>query len=289
MDSGKRDENGENARFLLESLQNAVALLVRLCDFKIVFENERFRSWLPATGENVNTLVSRIGELDGAAVKTCLDGGDPYLFEMLAREESRPKPLQVVIRRLPGSWAAHVMVECFDISRQHELEHMMESYLEIFERAHIDLSEKLRGGEKLIGNMLHGFVRRELENQGVVAPRRFERLTTLILDFVDFTTTTMSQDLAHVVMILNDICTEFDRIAEISGCERIKTIGDAWHAVPALPVPDDRQSSKVARMALRMRHYIKERNRTHPEQWVPHRARYRPGNRGHGRSAKACL
>lgn len=267
MDKGERDEIGESARFLLEGFQIGVAL-VRPCNWGIVFENERFRSWLPETGENLNTLASRIGEFDGASAQVCLDGNDSYRFEAMARQGSRPKPLQVLIHRLPGPWGAHAMVECIDISRQHEIGHMMESYSEIIEKEHLDLGEKMRGGEKLLGNMLPGFVRRDLENQGVVAPRRFERLTTLMLDFVDFTESTMSQDLAHVVMVLNDIYTAFDQIADASGCERIKTIGDAFLAVPALPDPGVRSTIKVARMALRMRDYIKDRNRTHPEQWA---------------------
>ncbi len=181
------------------------------------------------------------------------------------------------------------MVECIDMSGQREIEHMMESYAGIFEKAHLDMSRKLREGDELIENVLSGFVRSELNEHGVVVPRRFERMTTLMLDFVDFTSLSHSHDLSHLVMMLNDIYTAFDRITEMSGCYRVKTIGDAFLAVLGLPEPGEHQASKVARMALRMRAYIERRNRTYPEEWTCRIGIDRPCNRSRGRDTRIGL
>lgn len=269
MDKPQREEAFEttlfHARLFFENLESAVAL-VRPDEWRIVYENERFRRWLPGHGESPDVLATRLSGFDAKAAQACLDG-DSYSFETIVYEDSRPKPLRVAIRRLAGPGRVLAMVECFDISRQREVEHMMESYSEIFEKAHLDMSQKLREGDKLIENVLPGFVRDELNEYGVVVPRRFERLTTLMLDFVDFTDMGASHDLTHLLMMLNEIYTAFDRITANSGCYRVKTIGDAYLAVPGLPEPGGRQASKVARMALRMRAYIQKRNRTYPEEW----------------------
>lgn len=47
-----------------------------------------------------------------------------------------------------------------------------------------------------------------------------------MLDFVGFTAMAVSRDPSAIVAELNDIVSAFDRIVEMFGCERIKTIGE---------------------------------------------------------------
>jgi adenylate cyclase len=51
------------------------------------------------------------------------------------------------------------------------------------------------------------------------------------------------------------------------GCDRMKTIGDAYMAASGLPEPNVDHAHSVARVALRMRRYIEKRNASHAEQW----------------------
>jgi class 3 adenylate cyclase len=54
---------------------------------------------------------------------------------------------------------------------------------------------------------------------------------------------------------------------ELFGCERIKTIGDAYMAVSGLPEPAVDHAQNIARVALRMRRYLERRNAANREQW----------------------
>ena len=77
----------------------------------------------------------------------------------------------------------------------------------------------------------------------------------------------MSCDPSALISELNDIFTSFDRIVELFGCERIKTIGDAYMAVSGLPEANPEHAQNAARAGLRMRRYIERRNTAHTEAW----------------------
>ena len=88
-----------------------------------------------------------------------------------------------------------------------------------------------------------------------------------MLDFVGFTQMSVEHDPATIVSELNDIFTAFDRIAEHQGCERIKTIGDAYVAVAGLPEPAPDHAQSIARLALLCVRYLKHRNETQKIKW----------------------
>ena len=52
------------------------------------------------------------------------------------------------------------------------------------------------------------------------------------------------------------------------GCERIKTIGDAYMAVSGVPEPDPDHANNIARAAILVKRYLSKRNQTHQESWV---------------------
>lgn len=60
----------------------------------------------------------------------------------------------------------------------------------------------------------------------------------------------------ELVALLNQIFSEFDRLAEFYGLEKIKTIGDAYMVVGGLPIPDKNHAVAIAEMALAMRECI---------------------------------
>ena len=77
----------------------------------------------------------------------------------------------------------------------------------------------------------------------------------------------VSREPGTLIAELNDIFTAFDRIVELFGCERIKTIGDAYMAVSGLPETTPDHTQNIARAALRILRYLDRRNAAHPEQW----------------------
>ena len=55
---------------------------------------------------------------------------------------------------------------------------------------------------------------------------------------------------AELVRLLDDIFRSFDRLTDLHGLEKIKTIGDAYMAAAGLPEPRADHVAAVARMAL---------------------------------------
>jgi len=81
---------------------------------------------------------------------------------------------------------------------------------------------------------------------------RFEEVTVLFADIVEFTKFSERVNAEVLVDVLNDIFTRFDSIAENRGIEKIKTIGDAYMAAAGLPDPVADHAIRVAHMALDM-------------------------------------
>nr|NIP87737.1 adenylate/guanylate cyclase domain-containing protein [Gammaproteobacteria bacterium]NIV73449.1 adenylate/guanylate cyclase domain-containing protein [Gammaproteobacteria bacterium] len=59
----------------------------------------------------------------------------------------------------------------------------------------------------------------------------------------------------------------FDRIVEQFGCERIKTLGDAYVAVCGIPEPVPDHAQHIAEVALRFVRYLERRNESQTQKW----------------------
>ena len=85
-------------------------------------------------------------------------------------------------------------------------------------------------------------------------------VTVLFADIVGFTRLAAGVAPEKLVILLNDIFTGFDRIADRRGLEKIKTIGDAYMAVAGVPVPVVDHVARAAHMALDMLDSLNEFN-----------------------------
>jgi class 3 adenylate cyclase len=101
----------------------------------------------------------------------------------------------------------------------------------------------------------------------VTTPQKYESASVLMLDFVGFTDMAISQDPAGVISELNDIFTAFDRIMEQFGCERLKTVGDAYMAVSGIPEATPDHAQNIAKVALLILRYLERRNMAHTNKW----------------------
>ncbi len=77
-------------------------------------------------------------------------------------------------------------------------------------------------------------------------------VTVLFADIVGFTNFSAGVEPEKLVVLLNEIFTDFDSIADNRGLEKIKTIGDAYMAVAGIPVPASDHVQRAAHMALDM-------------------------------------
>ena len=160
------------------------------------------------------------------------------------------------------------LIECHDVSKQKQAEYMLESYSKMSEKHTRELQREKERGEKLLLNIMPRSVYEEMKDFGTTTPQRFDSASVLMLDFVGFTEMAISHDPSGLITELNDMFTAFDRIVELFGCERIKTIGDAYMAVSGVPDANPDHAHNVARVALRIRRYLERRNAAHTEPWL---------------------
>jgi adenylate cyclase len=253
-------------RLALQSLSQGVAVAQR-GDLAIALENARFFKWFPPGPDADATLLARIPDLDLERASRRLDQGRPFSFESEARQGARTVPLRVELRPLPEHEQDFLLVECHDISKQKEAEYMLDSYSRLSEKHTRELQKEKDRVEKLLLNIMPKAVYEELKDFGSTTPQRFDQASVMMLDFVGFTEMAVSRDPSALVAELNDIFSAFDRIVELFGCERIKTIGDAYLAVSGLPEATPDHAHNIAKVALRMRRYLEKRNAAHPETW----------------------
>jgi class 3 adenylate cyclase len=180
---------------------------------------------------------------------------------------TRTIPLRIDLRILPDSDPAQILVECRDASKEKEAEYMLESYSKMSEKHRKELEKEKERTERLLLNIMPKTVYEELKDFGTTTPQRFECASILMLDFVEFTNMAISQDPSALLSELNDIFSAFDRIVEMFGSDRLRTMGDAYMAVSGLPEPTPDHASNIAKVALRMRRYLDKRNAAHPQQW----------------------
>jgi adenylate cyclase len=123
---------------------------------------------------------------------------------------------------------------------------------EEIERHNAALQQEKKKSDDLLLNILPAEVAEELKEKGRAEARFFDNVTVLFTDFVDFTTAAERMSPQELVDEL-DVCFKaFDRIVRKYGCEKIKTIGDAYLAVCGLPHPDAAHAEHIAMCALEM-------------------------------------
>ncbi|CAD5969418.1 putative adenylate cyclase [Planktothrix agardhii CCAP 1459/11A] len=161
------------------------------------------------------------------------------------------------------------------IQRNDELGDVIATFQTMFEKiyqatlernqAEADLRLEKDKSEKLLLNILPLAIAEKLKkNQGCIADR-FEETTILFADLTDFTGISSRSSPTQIVTILNEIFSEFDRLADKYELEKIKTIGDAYMVVGGIPIPKPNHAQAIAEMALEMQQII-QKFRSHDNQ-----------------------
>jgi Response regulators consisting of a CheY-like receiver domain and a winged-helix DNA-binding domain len=121
--------------------------------------------------------------------------------------------------------------------------------------------------ERLLLNILPRAVARALKDEGSSPPQLFPDATVLFSDLVGFTERAAKLEPQVLIDELNVLFTEFDAIMAKNGCERIKTIGDAYMAVCGMPEIRSDHAERMARAALEMRDFLARRNEGEALHW----------------------
>jgi adenylate cyclase len=258
--------DSETLRQMVQTLSLGTAL-VKPGEWTVVFENANFFKWFPPGSEVDEPLPARLPGFNGNRAMARLQEGRPYSFEAESKAGGRTIPVNVDVRLLAEDNQEIVIIECRDISKQKQAEYMLESYSKMAEKNARDVQREKDRVERLLLNIMPKSVYEEMRDYGTVTPQLFESASILLLDFVGSTEMAISRDPAALITELNDIFTVFDRITDLFGCERIRTVGDAYMAVSGLPEQNPEHAHNIARVALRMMRYIERRNSAHPEAW----------------------
>lgn len=258
--------DSETLRQVAQSLSIGVAI-VDPQGWVVRFENANFFKWFPPGSDADEPLTARLESFNENRALARLNEGRPYSFETEAQSGGRTIPVTVDVRPLPEHSSGQVVVECRDITKQKQAEYMLESYSQMAERNARELQREKDRVERLLLNIMPKSVYEEMKDYGTVTPQLFHNASILMLDFVGHTEKAISHDPAALITELNDIFTVFDRITDLFGCERIRTVGDAYMAVSGLPEATPDHAHNIARVALRMLRYIERRNSAHLEAW----------------------
>ncbi len=120
-------------------------------------------------------------------------------------------------------------------------------------RAEEALAAEHARSEALLDNLLPSEIAARLKSEpGTVIADDLDEVTILFADIVDFTPRASSMPPEEVINFLNRVFTEFDKLTDRFGLEKIKTIGDAYMVAAGMPVARPDHAQAIADMALEM-------------------------------------
>src|SRR6266699_6703642 len=127
--------------------------------------------------------------------------------------------------------------------RRHSLRALESEYLG-------KLENEKRHCENLLRNILPAEIATRLRNGESNIADHFDDATVIFADVVGFGKITARMKAYEIVACLNQLFSEFDKLAEDVGVEKIKTIGDNYMAVSGVPTPRSNHARMAANFAL---------------------------------------
>jgi adenylate cyclase len=112
------------------------------------------------------------------------------------------------------------------------------------------LENEKRHSEDLLRNILPAGIVTRLRNGESKIADHFDDATVIFADVAGFGESTARMKAYEIVACLNQLFSEFDRLAEDVGVEKIKTIGDNYMAVSGVPTPRSNHARMAAKFAL---------------------------------------
>ncbi len=123
----------------------------------------------------------------------------------------------------------------------------------------INISREKRKSEKLLLNILPVETANELMKNGKVEAVKFDQVTVLFTDFVEFTKLGEKVSPEQLVKSIDFYFSKFDEIASNYGLEKIKTIGDSYMCAGGLPKTNLSHAKNAANAAKKMLEFVLEK------------------------------
>jgi len=207
-------------------------------------------------------------DLTGYAPSDLL-GAEALAFEQLIHPDDRSYVIGEVERALPkgtpfqmtyriltaSSQEKWVLEKGIPVSGLNATPAVVEGFLtDITNRKEIEeaLRVEQERSERLLLNILPASIADQLKRSSRSIAYRFDEVTILFADIVNFTELSGALPPTDLVDLLNEIFSAFDHLAERHRLEKIKTIGDAYMVVGGLPSALPNHTQAIAEMALDM-------------------------------------
>lgn len=113
--------------------------------------------------------------------------------------------------------------------------------------------------QALLLNILPKEIAAILKTQRRVIADRFDNVSILFADVMDFTPMSGRMKPEELVNLLNEVFSDFDMLVEKYRLEKIKTIGDCYMVAAGIPTPRPDHAHAIVRLALEMHAYVSER------------------------------
>ena len=252
-----------------EQLLRAVGVGVAIFDAEertLKFYNEVFGAWFEESALDI-PIATLFGDLDVSALDAALATSGRHTTETSLRRRRRTLVIAQTFSRARIGDQDVMVLECQNISRIRELEAMIDSYSAMVERNTRDLKREKEQVEKLLLNIMPRTAYEEYKTVGVVTPQRYDNVSVLVLDFVNFEEAIDALAPATFVSELNELYGAFDRIGEQFGCERIKTTGDTYLCVAGMHSGESEHEQAIANAAIRFVRFLARRNENAETQW----------------------
>jgi adenylate cyclase len=118
--------------------------------------------------------------------------------------------------------------------------------------------------DSLLANILPEAIAERLkERPGERVADTVAEASVMFSDLVGFTGLAQRLGAARIVDLLDEVVSEFDRLAAEHGVEKIKTIGDGYMAVAGVSRPQSDHLPRLARMALRLPGLVEQLSAAH--------------------------
>jgi adenylate cyclase len=120
-------------------------------------------------------------------------------------------------------------------------------------RAETAAEREYERSERLLTNILPSSIAARLKSEGnVVIADRYDEASILFADMAGFTAQASETAPDDLVQFLNRVFSDFDRLVERHGLEKIKTTGDAYMVVSGVPTARFDHTEALAFLALEM-------------------------------------
>ena len=132
---------------------------------------------------------------------------------------------------------------------------MIRTYILQRDRATYLLRQEQDKSEQLLLNVLPVSIAAILKEEKRTIAERFEMVTILFADLVDFTPLSETLDPVRMMDVLNDAFSYFDTVVQKYGLEKVRTMGDNYMVVSGAPERRPDHAQALARAALEIRDF----------------------------------